>query len=150
MGLQYFTLKTQRENPIPEICSWYGKLDERKLTRRDYKQLPNFFLLDMKTGTDILYPDVITEPFLLVSKGVMDVLKMYDTDMPFLFAVLYDISHGESISYYLPVLKEGDEECREPVYRIKIKTHWEIRIRLDVVESLLYRGVEGMELVKIG
>lgn len=146
--MEYFQLKTQRGNPIPEICSWFGRLDERKLTRERYKELPEYFLLDMKTGMDILYPDVITEPLLLVSRGVMDVLKMYDKDMPFLFAVLYDTSRGESISRYLPILAEGDEKCQEPVYRIKNKNQWEIRIRMDAAESLLARGAEGMELKK--
>lgn len=148
--MEYFLLKTQSGNPIPQICSWYGKLDERKLTRQHYKELPGCVLLDMKTGMDILYPDMVTEPFLLVSKGVMDVLKMYEKDMPFLFAALFDTDKGESVSYYLPILAEGNEECGEAIYRIKNKNRWEIRLRLDLAESLLARGAEGMELIQIG
>lgn len=148
--MEYFLLKTQSGNPIPQICSWYGKLDERKLTRQHYKELPGCVLLDMKTGMDILYPDMITEPFLMVSKGVMDVLKMYEKDMPFLFAALFDTDKGESVSYYLPILAEGNEECGEAIYRIKNRNRWEIRLRLDLAESLLARGAEGMELIQIG
>lgn len=148
--MEYFLIKTQSGNPIPQICSWYGKLDERKLTRQHYKELPGCVLLDMKTGMDILYPDMVTEPFLLVSKGVMDVLKMYEKDMPFLFAALFDTDKGESVSYYLPILAEGNEECGEAIYRIKNKNRWEIRLRLDLAESLLARGAEGMELIQIG
>lgn len=148
--MEYFLLKTQSGNPVPQICSWYGKLDERKLTRQHYKELPGCVLLDMKTGMDILYPDMITEPFLLVSKGVMDVIKMYEKDMPFLFAALFDTDKGESVSYYLPILAEGNEEYGEAIYRIKNKNRWEIRLRLDLAESLLARGAEGMELIQIG
>lgn len=148
--MEYFLIKTQSGNPIPQICSWYGKLDERKLTRQHYKELPGCVLLDMKTGMDILYPDMVTEPFLLVSKGVMDVLKMYEKDMPFLFTALFDTDKGESVSYYLPILAEGNEECGEAIYRIKNKNRWEIRLRLDLAESLLARGAEGMELIQIG
>ncbi len=148
--MEYFLLKTQSGNPVPQICSWYGKLDERKLTRQHYKELPGCVLLDMKTGMDILYPDMITEPFLLVSKGVMDVIKMYEKDMPFLFAALFDTDKGESVSYYLPILAEGNEEFGEAIYRIKNKNRWEIRLRLDLAESLLARGAEGMELIQIG
>ena len=147
--MEYFQLKTQRGNPVPEIVSWYGKLDTRKLTREHYKELPKYFLLNMKTGMDILYPDILTEPFLLVSKEVMDVLKMYEETMPFLFVVLFDTAKGENASYYLPILKEGDRDCREPVYRIKNRNQWEIRVRMDVAESLLARGAEGMELTAI-
>ena len=148
--MEYFLLKTQSGNPVPQICSWYGKLDERKLTRQHYKELPGCVLLDMKTGMDILYPDMITEPFLLVSKGVMDVIEMYEKDMPFLFAALFDTDKGESVSYYLPILAEGNEEFGEAIYRIKNKNRWEIRLRLDLAESLLARGAEGMELIQIG
>ncbi len=148
--MEYFLLKTQSGNPIPQICSWYGKLDERKLTREHYKELPGYVLLDMKTGMDILYPDIITEPFLMVSKGAMDVFKMYENDMPFLFAALFDTDKGESVSYYLPILADGNGECREAIYHTKNKNQWEIRIRIDLAESLLARGAEGMEFIPIG
>ena len=148
--MEYFLLKTQSGNPVPQICSWYGKLDERKLNRKHYKELSTYIMLDMKTGMDILYPDVLTEPFLLVSKGVMDVIRMYEEDMPFLFAALYDTDKGESVSYYLPILAEGNEECGDAIYHIRNKERWEIRIRIDLVESLLARGAEGMELIQIG
>ena len=147
--MEYFLLKTQSGNPIPEICSWYGKLDERKLNREHYKELPAYALLDMKTGMDILYPDILAEPFLMVSKGVMDVIRMYEENMPFIFAALFDTVNGESVSYYLPVLAEGNEECWEAIYHVRNKNRWEIRIRLDLVESLLARGAEGMELIQI-
>lgn len=148
--MEYFQLKTQSGNPIPQICSWHGKLDERKLNRAHYKELPGYVLLDMKTGMDILYPDIITEPFLMVSKEVMDVFKMYEADMPALFAALFDTDKEESVSYYLPILSEGNEEGQKPFYRILNKNRWDIRVRLDVVESLLARGAEGMDLTKIG
>lgn len=147
--MEYFLLKTQSGNPALEICSWFGKLDVRKLNREHYKELPPYALLDMKTGMDILYPDILTEPFLLVSKGVVDVIRMYEENMPFLFAALFDTVNGESVSYYLPVLAEGNKECREAIYHIRNKERWEIRIRIDLVESLLARGAEGMELIQI-
>lgn len=147
--MEYFVLKAQEGNPIPQICSWYGKLDERKLTRARYKELPESFLLDMKTGTDILYPDILTTPFFLVSREVMNVLWIYEEDMPFLHVTLFDIDKGESESYFLPILVEGNDGCQEVIYRTKNKNQWEIRIRLDLAESLLARGAEGMELKKI-
>lgn len=147
--MEYLVLKTQKENPIPCVSSWFGKLDERKLTLEDYKELPRYFLLDMKTGTDILYPDILTEPFFMVSKEAADVLRMYDEEMPFLFAILFDTEKKESVSYHLPILAEGDENCQEAVYRIRNKNQWEIRVRLDLAESLLLRGAEGIELERI-
>ncbi len=126
--MEYLVLKTQNQNPIPCVSSWFGKLDERKLTLKSYKELPRYFLLDMKTGTDVFYPDILTEPFLMV---------------------LFDIDKNESVSYHLPILAEGDENCQRAVYRVRKKDRWEIRVRLDLAESLLYRGAEGIEFTKI-
>lgn len=147
--MEYLVLKTQNQNPIPCVSSWFGKLDERKLTLESYKELPRYFLLDMKTGTDIFYPDILTEPFLMVSREAADVLRMYEEEMPFLFVVLFDIDKNESVSYHLPILAEGDENCQRAVYRVRKKDRWEIRVRLDLAESLLYRGAEGIEFTKI-
>ncbi len=147
--MEYLALKTQIQNPIPRVSSWFGKLDERKLTLEAYKELPRYFLLDMKTGTDVLYPDILTEPFLMVSREAADVLRIYEEEMPFLFVVLFDTEKNESISYHLPILAEGDENCLRAVYRIRKDGRWEIRVRLDLAESLLFRGIEGIELTKI-
>lgn len=147
--MEYFVLKPQWGNPSPEITSWYGKLDVRKLTREHYKELPQNFLLDMKTGMDILYPDILMVPFFLVSREVRNVIRMYDEDMPFLHVILFDARQGEDAFYYLPILAEENEGCREVIYCTWSREQREIRIRLDLAESLLARGAEGIELEKI-
>lgn len=146
--MEYFVLKNQQGNPALQTAPLFGKLDVRKLTRKAYKELPKYLLLEMKTGVDIFYPDIITEPLLLVSKEALDVFQMYDSTLPFLFVVLFDVSKEESRPYYLPVVTEGDEKCREPIYRIRNRERREIRIRLDVAESLLWRNASGFELVR--
>lgn len=145
-GMEYFVLSARRGNPVPQIGSWYGKLDIRKLNREDYKKLPEYFLADMKTGMDILYPDILLAPFLMVSREAMEVIRMYEEKMPFLYVALIDAQKRENKSYYCPVLAEGDGGYREAVYRVRKGNDWEIRIRLDLAESLLLRGAEGMEL----
>ncbi len=65
--LSQFVVKGQKGNPIPRIVSWYGKLDSRKLNRKEYRKLSPYVLLEMETGMDILYPDVLLEPVFLVS-----------------------------------------------------------------------------------
>ena len=145
-GMEYFILSAQRGNPVPQIGNWYGKLDVRKLNRKDYRELPEYFLMEMKTGTDILYPDVMLTPFFMVSREAMEIIRMYEEKMPFLYIVIIDTHKRESRSYFCPVLAEADGECREAVYRVRKGNEWEVRIRLDLAESLLLRGAEGMEL----
>lgn len=141
--MEYFTLTSQKGNPIPQIKNWFGKIDVRKLNRKEYKELPKFILLDMKAGTDVCYPDILTGPSLLVSREAMEVIRMYEGDMPFLFFALFDTEHDESASYYCPILEEDNEKAA--IYREGSTGH-EIKIRLDLAESLLLRGASGMEL----
>ena len=46
-GREYYVLTAQNGNPIPRVVNWYGKLDVRKLNRKDYRELPAHILLDM-------------------------------------------------------------------------------------------------------
>lgn len=101
-------------------------------------------VLEMRTGTDVIYPDIMTDPLLMVSEGVMEVIRLYDKTMPFLFVVLFDAVREESASYYCPVLTEENEG--EVIYRVKCLQGYEIRICKELVESLLDRGAVGMEL----
>ena len=76
--LSQFVVKEQKGNPIPRMVNWYGKLDIRKLNRKEYRKRPPYVLLEMERGMDILYPDVLLEPVFLVSREVMELLVHYD------------------------------------------------------------------------
>ena len=147
-GREYYVLTAQNGNPIPRVVNWYGKLDVRKLNRKDYRELPAHILLDMETGRDVVYPDILTDPILLVSREMMQVIKRYDDDIPFLFAALFDTVREESVVYFCPILPEGEEaeERGAAIYRLRTVRGSELRIRLDLAESLLCRGAVGIGL----
>ena len=130
-GREYYVLTAQNGNPIPRVVNWYGKLDVRKLNRKDYRELPAHILLDMETGREM-----------------MQVIKRYDDDMPFLFAALFDTVREESVVYFCPILPEGEEaeERGAAIYRLRTVRGSELRIRLDLAESLLCRGAVGIGL----
>ncbi len=144
--LSQFVVKEQKGNPIPRIVNWYGKLDIRKLNRKEYRKLPPYVLLEMEIGMDILYPDVLLEPIFLVSREVMELLVHYDEGIPFLFVALIGAERQESTSYFCPVLEDSNEVQDKPIYRLLNKEENEIRIRLDLAESLLARGAIGLVL----
>lgn len=145
MNRKYLTLTAAKGNPIPHIVNWYGKLDVEKINRKDYRKISGPLLLDMRSGRDVIYPDIITDPVLMVSEEAMEVIKLYARQMPFLFLVLFDQGRQESRSYFCPILKE---EAGEAIYRIKHSEEYEIRICEELAESLLDRGAVGMELGK--
>ena len=148
--LSQFVLKEQKRNPVPRIVNWYGKLDIRKLNRKEYRKLPPYVLLEMETGMDILYSDVLLYPVFLVSREMMELLIHYDDRIPFLFVALFGAERQESASYFCPVLEDSNQVQDKPIYRLLNKAGNEIRIRLDLAESLLARGAIGLSLAERG
>ena len=146
MYRKYLTLTFRKGNPVPQVVNWYGKLDVRNVNRKDYKKIPAPLMLEMKTGVDVVYPDVMILPVLMVSEEAMEVILLYDRQMPFFFLALFDMEKEESVSYYCPVLAEDADGGKEALYRIKRREGYEIRICEELAESLLERGAVGMEL----
>lgn len=131
---------------MPQVVNWYGRLKVEYLTREQYHELPRYVLLDMKTGTDLFYPDILIDPVLMVSREVMEIILRYDKNMPFLFVALFEVEKGESASYYCPVMTQDNHCGREVLYRESKPFGQEIRIRVDLAESLLSRGAQGLQL----
>lgn len=141
-GRRYLHLTAQKGNPIPRVTGWQGKLDVRKLNRRDYRSIPAHLPLKMETGMDTIYPDILIDSVLMVSEEAMEVIRLYDRTMPFLSVVLSDSAREKSAAYYCPVL----EEDGEILYRTERPGGSEIWICEELAESLLERGAVGMEL----
>ena len=148
MYKKYLILTIQKGNPLPQVINWYEKLDVRKLNRQDYREIPRHLMLEMRTGMDVIYPDIMIDPVLMVSEEVMEIIKLYDNQMPFIFLALLDKQKEESKSYYCPVLAEDTVEQKEALYRVKQSNGYEIRICEELAESLLSRGAIGIELSK--
>ena len=51
----------------------------------------------------------------MVSKEALEVIRMYESDMPFLFFALFDGEKEESASYYCPILENQNKNAA--IYR---------------------------------
>lgn len=165
--MKYFILTNGDKNPFPQIINWSQTIDVRKMTRKEYQKFPPFILLNMQSGLDGIFPDVLEKPFLLLSRKAMEVVTLYDPDIPFLFISLFDSDKGECALYYCPILKEecclasipgpGKREIilnREnmsgiPLFRVRAGTENIIVIRMDLAESLLEREADGIKLKEL-
>ncbi len=146
MYKKYLMLTVQNGNPLPRVINWYEKLDVRKLNRQDYREIPKRLILEMRTGMDVVYPDIMIDPVLMVSEEAMEIISLYDNRMPFIFLALFDVEKEKSKSYYCPVLAEDNTRQEEVLYKIKQGNRYEIRICEELAESLLSRGAIGLEL----
>jgi len=146
--MRYFMLTHEGNNPFPRIVNWSKVLDSRKLSRQKYQELPSFIALDMEFSADGILPDIIVDPFLLLSKEAMEVVNLYDSTIPFRIIVLFDLERKTSCIYYCPILLEktccSGEEI--PLFQVKIRDKKKTVIRLDLAESLLERGATGLDL----
>lgn len=170
--MKYFILLNNEENRMPAVVNWYGKINLRNINRESYTKLPQFTLLDMKVGSHSSYSDLITQPFLLVSKGARAVIHLYDNTIPYKTTVLFDLEKGESAVYYLPILEKVDcisvksefnmdksviKKLIMDEYKIVdrpffildgVSTNYYV-IRMDLAESLLERNAIGIGLNNI-
>lgn len=166
-NLKYFILTNEEKNPLLQIMNVNQSIDIRKLNRKEYQNMPSYVLLNAKLGIDGIFPDIIEKPVLLLSRTAMEVIGLYDSNIPFLFFVLFDTDKEECASYFCPVLEE--EVClarkpepgqRElildrskmtgiPLFRVRVGAEIVTVIRMDLAESLLERNIVGLELKEI-
>lgn len=166
-NLKYFILTNKEKNPLLQIMNVNQSIDIRKLNRKEYQNMPSYVLLNAKLGIDGIFPDIIEKPVFLLSRAAMEVIGLYDSNIPFLFFVLFDTDKEVCASYFYPILEE--EDClaqklgpgqRElildwskmtgiPLFRIRTGTESAVIIRMDLAESLLERGAIGLNLKEV-
>lgn len=166
-NLKYFILTNEEKNPLLQIMNVNQSIDVRKLNREEYQNMPSYVLLNAKLGIDGIFPDIIEKPVLLLSRTAMEVVGLYDSNIPFLFFVLFDTDKEECASYFCPVLEEEDCLAQKPgpgqrelildrskmrgipLFRIRTGTESAVVIRMDLAESLLEREAIGLNLKEV-
>lgn len=165
--MKYFMIVKAENNPFPEIVNWNRSLDVRLLCRQSYRSLPPFLMLDMRLDLDAYMPDILVSPFLLLSREAMETVILYDQELPFVFAALFDTKQGVCGSYYCPVPEDvdciaersGNGEIRvlleqgqiggRALFRVTVQDKKRAVIRMDLAESLLARDITGLELREV-
>lgn len=152
--MKYYIIEEQQGSSIPIIVNWYDKLDVRKINKEQHINLPEIIILDIKLGVDAVYPDMLFFPFLLVSKEVMEIIRMYDETIPYHSIVLNDLGETGGRVYCLPILDEFINE--EQLWRNNIIIYFKsennkkkIHIRTDLLESLLFREITGIKIREV-
>lgn len=147
--MKYFILEEQQGNRIANITNWYGRIDVNKINMKYHKELPDILILDITLGLDAFYPDIIFFPFFLVSREVMEIIRMYDEQIPYHSVILNDLGETGGEIYFLPILDEITQlseldEGNLLLGYIIVNDRKKILIRMDILESLLYRDIIGI------
>ena len=61
----------------------------------------------------------MTSPVLMVSEEAMEVILLYDRNMPYFFVVLFDAEKEQSTVYYCPVLADDADGGKEVIFPVR-------------------------------
>jgi hypothetical protein len=167
--VRYFVLRAhEKYTDIPVVQNWANRIDPRNLERGKAASVTRRVLLPIAPNPHVVFTDVITKPFFLVSETVRDVIHMYDKQIAFKQIVLLDAENSFTALYGLPILERVDcladnkiaSECINPgsvtlerekvgkriIFRAADDLDDPIIVRLDAVESMLRREARGIGL----
>lgn len=173
--MKYFELQDSPElKYAPQLKDWYGKFDVRDIRIDTFPKLPDMQLFMIEPSENTVFTDIILFPFFLVSPMVQEVIKMYRERCFFRKIILLDQLNGESRLYYLPVLDETNDimlqrisyingvgipeesnikgekiELERNLFWVKDSKKRHIIVSLDMVESLIRRGITGLGLCEV-
>lgn len=171
--MKYFLLETDKKiSQLPQIVQLHDKIDVRDIHRESAYKIAHRQLLTVKGDTDTFYPDIISTPVFLLSQGAKRVVEMYEPRTVWREAVLLDRKNEKVSQYFLPIFEEVDCLAENAVFNLnhsllkeivldgkKLRGHAIFRIagvekayivgNLDVVESMLKRGLRGIGLTEL-
>lgn len=166
--MRYFLIEQdKRYRNLPNIKSWYQLFQKRKIELESFNTIPKRMILPIVPNQDVMYLSMLFYPFLLITELLRDCIALYEPNMEFKEFILMDAKHESFQNYFYPKLKkiecltekstfnlnhselikiEVDEQkignCS--IFQIGQVKNQYIAVRLDVLESLLRRGTEGI------
>ncbi len=167
--MNYFLLESDPlYTDAPVISEWKSISLEHIMPGKSH-QIPARSILHVVPNTYMTFVDIIEFPFLLISKKCMDVVKIYEPQIVSKQVILLDTENRKKQTYYLPILPHLEclseksilspdkSELRkgilnlskvgtEGIFHISDLSHFYTVVRLDVLESILKRGVRGIKV----
>lgn len=170
--MRYFLIETDEKNRIPYSINKSRTIDIRLLTKENFGKLPRWNIVEMDIPQEVFFPDVLCDPFLLLSEACIKTVMMYQQDILYTGIKLWNKESGLNRTYFLPVLDELECMSDETQYnsvgnrilklvldrgKIGQKVIFQVKGfdgkgfvgRLDLVESMLRRGARGIKLTEV-
>lgn len=170
--MRYFLIETDEKNRIPYSINKSRTIDIRLLTKENFGKLPRWNIVEMDIPQEVFFPDVLCDPFLLLSEACIKTVMMYQQDILYTGIKLWNKESGLNRTYFLPVLDDLECMSDETQYnsvgnrilklvldrgKIGQKVIFQVKGfdgkgfvgRLDLVESMLRRGARGIKLTEV-
>lgn len=171
--MEYFMFKLDADfTHAPNLINWFSTFDVRMIRPDAAAGIPYRNLIEISPDEALIFSDLITMPYLLISERLRPLIEAYEPLVEFKDIILLDKVNKQYALYYLPILDTVDclhksselnldhSIIRKAVFdRSKIKEQILFRIggvkntyiavRLDLAESLLRRKAVGLYLEPI-
>lgn len=169
--MKYFLLRQdKRYTNIPQIKNFFQIINSKDLNsfRADNIEDNNSFFV--KPSKDNEFIDILDKPIFLVCEDMRKIMEKYNRNIIFKRAALIDRDNLKQKIYNIPIFEEvealheeselhfnvvkkiildKDKVKNKKIFKIKESDKTLIVIRLDVAESLLRRGFEGISLERL-
>ena len=150
-NLPYFYIKENFENTrgiriytSKDIPSNIDALNER------FYEMPREFVLEIEKTKEFIFPDLMMNVYPLISERFREVLLLFDIEIFVKRVVLIDKESREIQSYYLLYTENLLNTDFNNFFRVVREENENIRfiVNLDFAESLIRRGVKGIEFAE--
>ena len=151
-NLPYFYIKENPENMrgiriyiSEDIPRNIDALNER------FYEMPREFVLEIEKTKEFIFPDLMMNVYPLISERFREVLLLFDIEIFVKRVVLIDKESREIQSYYLLYTENLLNTDFNNFFRVVREENENIRfiVNLDFAESLIRRGVKGIEFVEV-
>lgn len=151
-NLPYFYIKENFENTrgiriytSKDIPSNIDALNER------FYEMPREFVLEIEKTKEFIFPDLMMNVYPLISERFREVLLLFDIEIFVKRVVLIDKESREIQSYYLLYTENLLNTDFNNFFRVVREENENIGfiVNLDFAESLIRRGVKGIEFVEV-
>lgn len=171
--MKYFLLRTDPQfHNIPKIRDWFEKVDRRNIRMGKSYKIENRQLFFVENDPQIVFPDVLSFPFFMVTEVLRDVILAYEPKTIFKEIVLLEQENAKTCTYFMPILDYIN--CLAPastltrdrstiidavldlerlngqsIFYIESVGNLYTVARLDIVESFLRRGALALGLTEV-
>ena len=151
-NLPYFYIKENFENTrgiriytSKDIPRNIDALNER------FYEMPREFVLEIEKTKEFILPDLMMNVYPLISERFREVLLLFDIEIFVKMVVLIDKESREIQSYYLLYTENLLNTDFNNFFRVVREENENIGfiVNLDFAESLIRRGVKGIEFVEV-
>ena len=171
--MKYFLLNSDPiYDTMPYIMTLPKLFDVKDIMIGKSQNLPDVSIAKIHENINTLFIDIVSSPFLLLSKKCMKVITMYEPNIISKQVVLLDSKNKKMQTYHLPILPkiqcltrnsrfnldkslieygelDLDKIGSHSIFHIAdVKNRYTI-IRLDILESMLKRGARGFSITEI-